>query len=44
MDAQVLNWVVDNGASHHCSAVSFYFANLKTSAIGTVRGMDCEVE
>ncbi len=39
-----VTWVVDNGASRHCSAVLSDFTQLKTSVVGSVSGIDCEVK
>jgi len=37
-------WVIDSGASRHCSAVASDFVELKTSVVGFVSGINCEVE
>ena len=37
-------WVVDSGASCHCSSVLSDFTNLGTSTMGTVSGIACEVK
>ena len=39
-----ITWVIDSGASRHCSAVRSDFIDLKTSVVGNVSGIDCEVK
>ena len=44
VDAVGTTCVVDNGASCHCYAIRSDFVNLVTFSMGTVNGIDCEVE
>ena len=39
-----ITWVIESGASRHCSVVLSYFIDLKTFVVGNVSGIDCEVK
>jgi hypothetical protein len=39
-----VTWVIDTGATRHCSAALSDFAELKTSVMGSVSGIVCEVK
>ena len=43
-DLTPVRWVVDSGASMHCSVVSNNFTDPKLSELGSVDGINCQVE